>query len=322
MFKGTPTRSADDVNREFDEMGAHYNAFTSEENTVYYAAVLPEYQTPAVELLADILAAGAARGGFQHRKAGDHRRDQDVRGPAAVRGRRQVPGGRISAGIRWAAACWARPKASPACRSKRCARYFAAAISPGNIMLVGAGRDRFRRARGTWPKRRAAAGNRRCPARYAGRRRHAGASKWSTKAVGHAGIRCSNWPTAPRPTDDDRYAAKLLATILGDDSGSRLYWELVDPGLAEHASLRHYEYQGAGLFMTYLSCEPEFAADNLRASAEDLSPGREADGFTAAELDPGQEQDQLAGSCWGASGRAAGCSPSAAIGPIARHTAA
>ena len=45
MFKGTPTRTADDVNREFDEMGAHYNAFTSEENTVYYAAVLPEYQT-------------------------------------------------------------------------------------------------------------------------------------------------------------------------------------------------------------------------------------------------------------------------------------
>ena len=48
VFKGTPTRSADDVNREFDEMGAHYNAFTSEENTVYYAAVLPEHQTPAV----------------------------------------------------------------------------------------------------------------------------------------------------------------------------------------------------------------------------------------------------------------------------------
>ena len=35
------------MNREFDEMGAHYNAFTSEENTVYYAAVLPEYQEPA-----------------------------------------------------------------------------------------------------------------------------------------------------------------------------------------------------------------------------------------------------------------------------------
>ena len=37
----------------------------------------------------------------------------------------------------------------------------------------------------------------------------------------------------PLPTDADRYAAKILATILGDDSGSRLYWALVDPGLAE-----------------------------------------------------------------------------------------
>src|SRR4029453_7889772 len=55
MFKGTPSRTAEDVNRDFDEMGAHYNAFTSEENTVYYAAVLPEHQSRAVELLADII---------------------------------------------------------------------------------------------------------------------------------------------------------------------------------------------------------------------------------------------------------------------------
>ncbi len=38
---------------------------------------------------------------------------------------------------------------------------------------------------------------------------------------------------APASEDADRYAAKLLATIVGDDSGSRMYWELVDPGLAE-----------------------------------------------------------------------------------------
>src|SRR5439155_22169490 len=54
-FKGTPRRSADDVNREFDEIGAHYNAFTSEECTAYYASVLPEYQEASIDLLADIL---------------------------------------------------------------------------------------------------------------------------------------------------------------------------------------------------------------------------------------------------------------------------
>src|SRR5712692_6431487 len=55
VFKGTPRRTALDVNRDFDRIGAHYNAFTSEENTVFYAAILPEYIPLAVDILADIL---------------------------------------------------------------------------------------------------------------------------------------------------------------------------------------------------------------------------------------------------------------------------
>ncbi len=42
-FKGDEKHSADDVNRIFDEIGAKYNASTSEEITMFYAAVLPEY---------------------------------------------------------------------------------------------------------------------------------------------------------------------------------------------------------------------------------------------------------------------------------------
>src|SRR6266550_297270 len=55
VFKGTPHRTALDVNRDFDKIGAHYNAYTSEENTVFYAAILPEYLPQAVDILADIL---------------------------------------------------------------------------------------------------------------------------------------------------------------------------------------------------------------------------------------------------------------------------
>ena len=62
---------------------------------------------------------------------------------------------------------------------------------------------------------------------------------------------------APASEDGDRYAAKLLATIVGDDSGSRMYWELTDAGLAETAVLGHYEYLGAGMFYTWLACEPD-----------------------------------------------------------------
>ena len=44
VFKGTTTRTAEDVNRTLDEIGSHSNAFTSEEQTVFFATVLPEYQ--------------------------------------------------------------------------------------------------------------------------------------------------------------------------------------------------------------------------------------------------------------------------------------
>jgi predicted Zn-dependent peptidase len=88
---------------------------------------------------------------------------------------------------------------------------------------------------------------------------------------------------APAATDPDRYAAKLLSVILGDDSGSRLYWKLVDPGLAEHASLHYSGYHGAGAFITWLSCDPEQSADNLQAVL-DVYREVEAGGITGAEL--------------------------------------
>src|SRR3977135_4496974 len=54
VFKGTPRRTALDVNRDFDRIGAHYNTFTSEENTVFYAAILPEYLPQAGDVVAEI----------------------------------------------------------------------------------------------------------------------------------------------------------------------------------------------------------------------------------------------------------------------------
>ncbi|MFM7245072.1 MAG: M16 family metallopeptidase [Planctomycetaceae bacterium] len=77
----------------------------------------------------------------------------------------------------------------------------------------------------------------------------------------------------PGERHDDRYAARLLATLLGDSSGSRLYWSLVDTGEAEHASLQHHDFLDAGLFVTQLSCE-----------ADDVEPllGRIAEVYAAA----------------------------------------
>jgi predicted Zn-dependent peptidase len=88
---------------------------------------------------------------------------------------------------------------------------------------------------------------------------------------------------APSAMHDDRYAAKLLSIILGDDTGSRMYWKLVDPGHAEQASIHYTPYHDAGGYLTYLSCDPDFINQNLRAVL-DLYRQAERDGVTEAEL--------------------------------------
>ena len=55
VFKGTPRRDAFAVNRDFSRIGADNNAWTSEENTVFHAVVLPEFLPQVVDVLADIM---------------------------------------------------------------------------------------------------------------------------------------------------------------------------------------------------------------------------------------------------------------------------
>src|SRR5258706_2409630 len=57
MFKGSEKYTWEDVNRIFDEIGARYNAFTSQEMTAYYANVLPEFTEQAGEHLCQLLPA-------------------------------------------------------------------------------------------------------------------------------------------------------------------------------------------------------------------------------------------------------------------------
>lgn len=54
-FKGTKSRSAKKIAEEFDSIGGHFNAYTSREQTVYYAKVLPENTNTALDIIADIV---------------------------------------------------------------------------------------------------------------------------------------------------------------------------------------------------------------------------------------------------------------------------
>jgi len=281
MFKGTPSRSADDVNREFDEMGAHYNAFTNEENTVYYAAVLPEHLHWAVELLGDMMRPSLREDDFDTEKKvileeirmyedqppfcaddkaraeyfGDHPLGRSVLGTEQTIGDLSV---------------------------EQMREYFRGRYSPGNITLAAAGKIDF-------PALVEAVEKRCGPWEAVESSRTVEPAEANSKfVVLNKEIATQQYVLqlcpGPSATDDDRYAAKLLSAILGDDSGSRLYWELVDPGLAEHAALSHHEYAGSGVMLTYMCCDPPHAADNLQRIL-DVYRRAETGGITAEELE-------------------------------------
>jgi len=55
VFKGTQKRSASRVSRELEEVGGHLNAFTSREQTCFYAKVLDRDLVRSVDLLTDLV---------------------------------------------------------------------------------------------------------------------------------------------------------------------------------------------------------------------------------------------------------------------------
>ncbi|KHG03166.1 hypothetical protein F383_27059 [Gossypium arboreum] len=71
IFKGTERRSARDLEEEIENMGGHLNAYTSREQTTYYAKVMDKDVFKALDILADIL---------QNSKFEEHRirRERDV----------------------------------------------------------------------------------------------------------------------------------------------------------------------------------------------------------------------------------------------------
>jgi predicted Zn-dependent peptidase len=281
VFKGTPRRTALDVNRDFDRIGAHYNAFTSEENTVFYAAILPEYIPQAVDILADILRP-SLRGedfdmeknviieeigmyedqpmwsAYDHAKRiyfGDHPLGNTILGtPDSIRTltRDQMYG------------------------------YFARRYVAPNITVVAAGHF-------DWPRLLDLV-EERCGAWEAGPvgrtniRETAGTGVFQVltrdKVAQEHVLVISPGPPADSPL---RYAADTLGLALGDDSGSRLYWALVDPGLADSADTSFHDYEGAGSFYTSFSCEPGRTQENL-AIVQDVLRDVQRNGITDEEL--------------------------------------
>jgi predicted Zn-dependent peptidase len=279
-FKGTARRSADDVNREFDEMGAHYNAQTGEEHTIYYASVLPEHQSAALALLSDIMRPALRESDFDTEKQVilEEIRMYEDQPPFGAEDRCKL----LHFGKHPLAKSILGTEASiTALRVDAMRDYFRHRYGPENVMLVAAGRVDFDRLVSE-------------AAEYCGSWEREPAGRDEPAAPAHRGFACVakegvtqeyavGLANAPSATDDDRHAAKLLAMAIGDESGSRLYWDLVDPGDAEHAVLSHYDYAGSGMYGTYVSSSPENMGANLQRVL-DIYGEAERKGITADEL--------------------------------------
>ncbi|MHC4715465.1 MAG: M16 family metallopeptidase [Planctomycetota bacterium] len=253
MFKGTDRRTAFDINREFDEMGAHYNAFTAEENTVYFGAVLPEFQDRLLDLLGDMLRPALREDDFDTEKnvileeiaLYDDRPHFRLYEKLMARHFAGHPLGNSILGT--------RESITDLKRGDMCA-YFDRRYSPSNVTLVGVGKI-------DWGALTAEA----------------------EPACGHWTDHEAPRDLAPSAQDEDRYAASLAATILGDTTGSRLFYALVEPAIADEAHCASECLDGTGAFLTFVATDPGRAGQALTIVRDELKRFRD-EGPTEQEM--------------------------------------
>jgi predicted Zn-dependent peptidase len=74
----------------------------------------------------------------------------------------------------------------------------------------------------------------------------------------------------PSAQDEAVYAAQLLATVIGDSTGSRLFYALVEPAIVDEASMAFDPLDQAGGFITFLSADTERAAQGVRIARDEF----------------------------------------------------
>jgi predicted Zn-dependent peptidase len=78
-------------------------------------------------------------------------------------------------------------------------------------------------------------------------------------------------------SDPRYYAAALLSTILGDDTGSRLFWAVYQEGLADSATAQAMEFEDTGMMLVHIGTEPGKAAEALEVTQRELRRLQEFD---------------------------------------------
>ena len=284
VFKGTQRRSAADVNRELDELGGQSNAYTSEEQTVYYATVLPKYQQRIVDLLTDIMRPTLRTDDFETEKKViiEEIAKYDDQPPfGAFERAMELYFGQHGLGRRVLGTVDTVTALTP----EQMRSYFQSRYNPGGMVFAAAGNVDFpqlvadlERLTAAWQ-----------PASPLPARER---PQWSETALPREVLTAADsmqaylvrMGAAPGANDPDRYAMRMLASILGDESGSRYFWELIDTGRAEMAVSWTQEFDDAGLMFHYLVCPPEDMEANVRL-VDKIVERVHDEGVEAAELE-------------------------------------
>lgn len=281
LFKGTGRRSAEDVNREFDEMGADYNAFTSEEQTVYYGSVLPEHQPRILDLLTDMMRPSLRVEDFDTEKKVIQ---EEI---ALYKDRPQFTvhdEARSSyyAGHPLGQSVLGTVESIEALQRDQMYAYWERRYAPNNLFLTLAGNFDWEAA-----VRQVETATRDWRPSESPRAHPPFEARPSVKVVPNEKLArahlCFVSPGVPAQ-DDQRILADFVSDIVGGGEGSRLYWELIDPGIADAVRISHDEEDGSGAFFGYASCDPDktqLVLDKIRAVLEKAM----AEGLTEEEIE-------------------------------------
>jgi predicted Zn-dependent peptidase len=267
MFKGSSRYGWEDMNRIFDEMGARYNAFTTQEMTAYYANVLPEFTERAIEHLSHLLRPAIRPEDFDTEKKvileeiamylddpghrlyerlmeahfGEHPLSQSVLGSA---------------------------QSIQQLQRDQMAEYFRHRYGPGNMVLSVTGRLAFEEVvklaekyMGSWPHVDAPR-HHRDPV-YKPQRQSLTDPKLNRQYT-------MGMTPGPSAQDDRRFAARVLADVIGDSEGSRFYWALVDNAIADEADFGFYPHDGCGSFYISLATAPQRTEEALSIALAEL----------------------------------------------------
>jgi predicted Zn-dependent peptidase len=268
MFKGSDKYTWEDVNRIFDEIGARYNAFTSQEMTAYYANVLPEFTERAIEHLSHLLRPAIRNEDFTTEKKvilEEIAMYLDDPGHRLYEKLMELHFGNhpLSMSVLGSA------ESITKLERDQMADYFKRRYGPGNMVLAATGKLEFdeiirlaEKYCGSWPRVEAPRMHR--DPLYKPQKQALTDSKLNRQYT-------MGMTPGPSAQDERRFAARVLSDVVGDSDGSRFYWALVDNAIAEEADFGFYPHDLCGSFYISLVTLTERTQQALDIALKELN---------------------------------------------------